>query len=240
MFKDSLVVGTLEIPASAANHKFSKHVEKRLGQLNPKADSRERVLGTTNTRQPELYGWLGNIPDHVDNQGFVYFMVINPASGVFYSKNSEAISYGKGDIIRMNDSVHHSVMSENVNVALFLGAFDKPCDDYALISFKEAVATLTAPLECSYETAPRYLAADCPVDDDECYILHDDASKRTLIALAHQNGEFIIPCSFEGCTNYAAEIDHHFPYHWERNVCALHRFNKEDEGLIDDTALQRV
>lgn len=223
MHKDSIIVGTLEIPNTAINHKFAKHVEKCLGQINPKDNPQERVLGTSNTRQPELYGWLGDIPEHVDNQGFVYFMVINPATGVFSSKNSESIPYGKGDIIRMNDRVHHSVISDNINVALFLGAFDKPCDDFASIAFKEAVEALTAPTEFSYESAPRYLGVDCPIDDDECYVFLNDDSKRTLVTLALQNGDFIIPCSVEGCTNHAAEIDHHFPYEWEHNTCASHR-----------------
>lgn len=212
----------IDIPPAALKHANVTQVSDFL-LASAELDDLDRVIGTQNTKKPELYGWVGDIDWHVDNQGDVYFVILSNNSGVLFAENETPINYRQGDVIRMNDFVRHKVEQNGEAVGLFVGAFECGNDELAINALKTALSNLT---ECgikSYDSAPRWEGG--PLHDYECYVWHFDEEldlERTLHANASDTQGMILVCSHEGCSKHASQIDHHFPYMDDNNLCANH------------------
>jgi hypothetical protein len=215
-------IAHIDIPDAALKHDNVKQVTDFLISRT-ELDDLDRVIGTQNTKKPELYGWVGDIDWHVDNQGDVYFVILSNNSGVLFAENESPIQYSQGDVIRMNDFTRHKVEQSGEAVGLFIGAFECGDDMLAIDALKTALDSLTERSIESYGRAPRWEGG--PLHDYECYVWHFDEEldlERTLHANALGTQGMILMCSHGGCSKHASQIDHHFPYMDDNNLCATH------------------
>lgn len=215
-------IAHIDIPDAALKHDNVKQVTDCLVS-RAELDDLDRVIGTQNTKKPELYGWVGDIDWHVDNQGDVYFVILSNNSGVLFAENETPIQYSQGDVIRMNDFTRHKVEQSGEAVGLFIGAFECGDDTLVIDTLKTALDSLTERSIESYGRAPRWEGG--PLHDYECYVWHFDEEldlERTLHANASGTQGMILMCSHEGCSKHASQIDHHFPYSDDNNRCTNH------------------
>ena len=217
---ESRLVGNITIPKNTFNHRFIQQITKFLEENSGEENSRDRVIGTSNTHSTEIYGWSGHIDWHTDNQGIVYLLILNEVTGVFQSKGEPSISYKQGSVIRMNDYNEHKVDQKGIAVALFIGAFKEEQDKKSIALLKKGLSLLNNPSTTNYYTAPRWNGA--PMLNDECFVLNNDNAMRSLASDFEKNKEEIITCSEESCNSHANQLDQHFPYFWENNLCSKH------------------
>ena len=211
-------ITTLQIPPQIANHRFVKQVVRHLKNQKKNDTGENFVIGTYNLKKVEMYGWRDSVPLHVDNQGIGYFLVLSACDGIFYDNDCNHIDYKQGALIRMNDFEQHGVFHHGIAVCLFLGTFKEPCDDYAVEQFREALQKLCEPFPAGYYSAPRCHSLE--PETDECYSFNSGEPKIKL--LADTPSEHVITCSTDNCTRPASQLDHHFPYYWDGNTCAIH------------------
>lgn len=115
-------------------------------------------------------------------------------------------------------------------MALFVGAFDKPCHQKALNLLRESLSQLE---DSEYYNAPRYHNRD--IQGDECFVLtetpredfnffkNDDIGLCTkLIKDALDDGDIIEKCQHEECKNNAFHIDPYYPYFSDETKCKEH------------------
>lgn len=211
------------VPESVSAHSNVTLISESL-RARVDLDDNDRVIGTQNTQKPELYGWVGDIDWHVDNKGDVYFLVLSDSKGTLFAEGEAPISYSQGDVIRMNDFTRHKVEQTGLAVGLFIGAFECGDDDKAISALQNAVELLAANNPDDYGKAPRWEGS--PLQDGECYVWHFDEElqfERTLLERATGTQGMIITCSHLGCDCPASEIDHHFPYMDDNNLCTTHQ-----------------
>ncbi len=215
-------IAHIDIPASVLKHANVTQVTDFL-RASAELDDLDRVIGTQNTKKPELYGWVGDIDWHVDNQGDVYFVILSNNNGVLFAENEAPIHYNQGDVVRMNDFTRHKVEQNGEAVGLFVGAFKCGNDELAINALKKALGSLTECSIKSYDRAPRWEGG--PLHDYECYVWHFDEEldlERTLHTNATDTQGMILTCSHDGCNKHASQIDHHFPYMEDNNRCTTH------------------
>ena len=217
------VIGKLEVSQSAKEHRFVVECQAvtKVIECREKCGS---VVGTENTKQPELYGWKPNVLPHVDNTGFVYFMPIvvnggNVCAGDFETQIYSDLPLECGTVYRLDDRVHHWTTDDSHTVCLFVGSYDAPDDTEAMILLSKGLAALAAG---EYYGAPRAGRGFRVVLHDECLIETRDGYDYKLLADASRDDDFILKCSQGDCCKPAVIADRYFPYFQENNRCADH------------------
>lgn len=223
-------IDNINIPQSVLSHRFISKIRDELNSRTRSELISQPVFGTQNTQKPELYGWTGSVPSHVDNKGHCYFVVLDtPSNALLGAEYSETLSVSVGDIICMNDYTPHWVEQEGSSIAIFVGAYSERCDKRAVAMLKEAVLLLAKHV---YYGAPRHLSA--PLAKDECFCLTENKPENSesviedagvyikKISDAEKSNDFIERCSVNNCENPACVLDHHYPYMADKNLCLDH------------------
>lgn len=221
-------IASLAISEGILAHRFVKELSESLDYRSDAELISSPVFGTANTKSPELYGWTGSVPSHVDNKGYCYFVLLSgPENILLGADHSETVQLKVGDVVCMNDFTPHWVEQTGSSIALFVGAFTHRCDENALNLIKIGLKQLE---ERSYYGAPHYHGRS--LQEDECFAMcktpppfstssFDDFSLyRKLLVDAKKDGDFIEMCGKSGCNNHASKLDHHYPYAAEQNLCA--------------------
>lgn len=228
-------IAQIEIIDQVCCHRFVKESYESLKKEIQKPFAANVVVGTNNTQKVEMYAFGPDIGAHTDDQGFVYILPILGAGGFFLANESRlkddntltdptySLTLDVGTIYRLNDRCLHWTRGNEPTVALFLGAFDSPCDEIVEKMFRDALKTLAAGL---YYEAPRQWAHKSPLSHDECYVSLQSAPNepvRVLINdLDHLSHFGAAICGIDGCHHYAATLDGLFPYEIEMNRCLYH------------------
>lgn len=213
------VIANLSIHPAVREHRFVRRAQEDVFALEPT----HPVIGTRNTQQVELYGWAGSVPMHKDNHGYMYLLVLSGGNGQLVVGGHQA-PLVDGVLIRMDDRVEHGTIQQGMTVAMFLGTFLEPCDEYALQMMQDALMHLKAG---SYE-APRTSVSMKRLEADECFWFvgpENIGELQTLIRLRSDvdlTTEDVVTCGCPGCCQPAILLDSYFPYHWEGNVCIHH------------------
>jgi hypothetical protein len=139
---DIAIISEVTIPATALMHPNAQTLNTCLSTRDMTSIVHKPVLGTTNTQQPELYGWNYGVGLHTDNNGFIYLLILNDSEGELYGEDYQRISFKQGDIVRINDRQPHAVLQRGFTIALFVGAFETPCDDQAIALLQTGLKTL--------------------------------------------------------------------------------------------------
>lgn len=214
-------VGTLNIPRAALRHRHLTEVALilKVFSLKERSPTEPGVIGTLNnlgSPQCQLYGWRKDVPEHVDNTGWIYFTLLRGRSAV--TACDTHVFLQPGEVARLNDYCPHATYDTRAGVALFWGPVERPCDQAALIALETGVAMLAAGRPNAPRVSPGY---QVPFDD-ECYAWKPSWDKPRLMLRSEQrkSGAMLISCS--RCRRRAARIDSHFPFHWEQNACVNH------------------
>lgn len=212
-------VGRIDVPASVLAHRFYAEA-KANALLRDREGVDERVIGTKNLQQVELYGWGSNVGRHVDKTGYVYLLPLtaSPTSKV-HCAGQHWLRVEPGRVIRLWDHAVHWTTDSGPCVCAFVGAYQEPDDEAALALLRSGVDALA---RGDYYGAPRVRGGFRVMMDDECLVATDDMSdaQTALHADALAQGRFVIPCS--RCERPAIRLDRHWPYHWESNRCRHH------------------
>lgn len=218
-------IGHLEVPPAALRHRFVREVELVLTVFSlPNADRLERgsfpgVIGTANEPgRPlcQLYGWREDVPAHVDNTGWIYFMLLRGCS--FVIAGGTELYLEAGDVARLNDFCPHWTIDDADRVTLFWGPSRQQQDEQALMQLELGLKRLAA----GRYNAPRVSPGFRVPQRDECLAWHGswDGARMMRRADARKQKAMTILCS--ACRRRAIKVDGAFPYHWERNRCAQH------------------
>lgn len=176
------------------------------------------VIGTKNTQRAELYGWHNPVAAHVDGEGdnphWMYGLLIAGKCRIACGK--EAVSITPGQIFRLNDRQRHWTAGRGVSVCVFVGTFEAPCDDKAIIILERGLSRL----ENGVRTAPRCGPGFIAMSKEEVWATND-FNRIHLVSrkLADRRGWHIEQCS--SCDTRAVEIDNHWPY-FSDNRCEKH------------------
>lgn len=221
------VIGRIDIPESVLSHRFVIEALACAHVLGQNEDSKERVVGTENTKKVELYGWAPNVDCHVDQTGLVYLLALNEGKGTVNCWNENpptsddpvSVWMPAGTVVRLNDYMPHWTEDDQCRVCAFLGSFREPCDAAAIALLQESVQALA---RGDYYGAPRVREGFRALRPDECLVPNDafDAYEPMLLADAQKQGKWFEPCS--ECDQPAVRLDNHWPYCTEYNRCAEH------------------
>lgn len=209
-------IAQLPIAPAVRSHRFVREA-LALARLFSRKEV-ERVVGTRNdVRSPEcqLYGWGKNVPEHVDNTGWIYFVPLLGKPSIICAGRHDVLA-SSGDVCRLWDFAPHFTYDDTARVCLFIGPYDQPSDDSALAVLTAGLQQLTAGI---YE-APRVSPGFRVPASDECFALVDDAGELMLIERAKACGYTIALCS--QCSRRAIKLDAHFPWDWSMNFCGHH------------------
>ncbi|MGE4243660.1 hypothetical protein [Ramlibacter sp.] len=217
-------VGRIEVPPTVVAHRFHREALANAMLAATREEESDRVVGTENTKRPELYGWGQNVGRHVDNTGFMYLVPLSLEHSVLYALHKGDFAEQMlrvGEVVRLWDFAPHWTEDRAPVVSAFVGSFDEPCDEHALQLLAGAVAALA---RGDYFGAPRVASGMQILLDDECFATADfESAAVTLIADAKRQRRFVIPCA--QCNRPAHVLDHHWPYEWSLNACRDHRGN---------------
>ena len=213
------VVGRIPVP-DVSGHRFVVEAHA-IAQLRDEQGTLERVIGTVNTKEPELYGWGSNVDSHVDNTGFMYLVPLVAEESFVYAMLGDDVVEQKlvvGEVVRLWDYALHWTTDSAPVVAVFLGSFDTPCDAEAIAKLTAAVQALVAG---EYYTAPRVRDGFRVVMDDECIATKDwEHTEIVLQADLKKRRMHLLQCG--QCEKPAFRVDQHFPYFQEMNRCREH------------------
>lgn len=220
------IVGHVDIPAQALKHRFTLEALACAALLERNHDPQRQVIGTGNTQQCELYGWLSNVDGHRDNTGWMYLLPLNEgrtticayASCRPRARKLHTVEVVAGDVVRLWDFCEHWTEDSACRVAAFVGSWKRPAD-------AEAVAILQAGVERlasgDYYGAPRVRPGFRVLMDDECLVANDDFTELApmLVADARQQERYIEVCH---CGKPAVRPDDKWPYFTEFSRCRDH------------------
>ena len=218
------LVGQIEVPDDVLGHRFvieAFAAATVLGQSEEQPD--ERVVGTANTKQVELYGWAENVGTHTDNTGYVYLCALMPGDTLVYvwgeNDAPHCLSLPVGAVVLLDDRFKHATIDDGVRVCAFIGSFDTPCDREAVDQIREGVKRLAAG---DYYGAPRVQAGFRALGRDECLVPNAafDACEPHLLADVESHDGFYEGCAH--CDNPAIRIDSKWPYFSDDNRCRDH------------------
>lgn len=218
-------VGRIEIPPAAIDHRFAREALANAMLASTREESRNRVVGTANSKRVELYGWGGGVGKHADKTGTVYLcpVHISGRSTVFCRPESGevlSVDMAVGDVIRLDDWQEHWTQDLGVIVAMFVGSFHAPRDDIAVRQLEASAAALG---RGDYYGAPRVREGFRVLQDDECIAACEDDladSEVMLLADATARNRWVQTCA--ACGALAVRLDRHWPYHQEANRCRRH------------------
>ncbi|WP_369659173.1 hypothetical protein [Variovorax sp. V15] len=236
------VIGHIEIPAAALEHRFAHEALANAMLLTRKADAAMQVVGTENTRACELYGWAPNVDSHRDCTGWVYLVALNDgfstvqawASAKPGARKVHSIKLQRGDIVRLWDFCEHWTEDRAPRIAAFVGSFERPRDREAVALLQRGVDSLAAG---DYYGAPRVRAGFRALLDDECLAATDDFSglEPMLLADARRQKRLIERCA--RCGKPAVRPDDKWPYFSEKSVCRAHLGSAREQANATVEAL---
>lgn len=215
-------ITTLPIAHQVREHRFLRGLRKQLSRIQP---DEIPVFGTANRRTPELYGWHGSVASHVDNKGLVYLLILDSPI-IQISCGDTSISASEGMLLCLDDrTLHQTVQPANSNsIALFIGAFDERCDDFAVEQLSLALDQLSTG---EYIEALRPVRV--PLCRDECYAIPGEEDSIDItptqicrLSNALRDNKHVIRCAHPDCDEPAAVIDSHYPYYQDLNRCRKH------------------
>lgn len=210
-------VGAVEVPASAVRHRFFREALAGALLVNERTEG-SPVVGTSNSKQPELYGWAAMVGEHVDNTGYVYLCPLSDGGAVHCG--GEVVELRRGAVVRLHDYQPHSVKGDAVQVAVFVGSFDVPHDALAVAMIQDAIARLA---RGDYYGAPRAAGPWRVLLADECLATDDFEQLQTmLLADAEARGMYVERCA---CGKPATKPDHYWPHYSDKSTCNDCRFH---------------
>lgn len=219
------IVGRLPIPPAALAHRFYTEAHACAELFAEQQDVHSQVVGTANTRKPELYGWAPNVDSHADKTGWVYLVCLNEGRTVVSvdaTGDMESIATAQldaGVVVRLNDHCTHWTEDDQARVALFVGSWPEPADTEALAMLAAGLAALETG---SYYGAPRVRDGFRALLADECLAADADIEdlETMLLADAQREGRLIELCG--KCDAPAVRPDEKWPYHSEMSRCKGH------------------
>lgn len=211
-------VGFCLVPAAVRRHRFVREALACAKVLSD-PEKLDRIIGTENTRLPELYGWAPPIAKHTDNAGYMYLMPIIDGGGVLHAEGADPVPLELGTIIRLDDRRVHWVEGGEPSVAMFLGCYPEPVDTLAVQSLCRALFALE---RGDYYGAPRVKDGFRALLDDECYaaLPSDERCRVMLTKDARAAGLDVQECAF--CHKPAVQLDEYWPYYTEQHRCRDH------------------
>lgn len=217
------MIGKMIVPPSVRTHRFFAECLAAIKVIETN-ELRGGVVGTGNTKQPELYGWRPNVLPHVDKSGIVYFMPVVVNGGTICAGDFDRNVYADfplelGAVYRLDDREYHWTTDDSYTVCIFLGSFEQPNDYLAMQSLSAALAKLAAG---EYYGAPRAGRGFRAVLADECLIDNGDSYDYKLLTDATKDNDLILTCSVKDCNDTAVFADRYYPYFAEQNRCAKH------------------
>jgi hypothetical protein len=213
------IVGNFPVSESVLNH---KHIAATKAVLNTKHRFTDPVVGTQNKKGVELYGWHPNVAPHVDRTGFMYFMPLFESTGTinaFLERSGDPVELPlvAGNIYRMFDYASHWTTGEtDRQIALFIGAFDSPMDNFAINRLKNGLRLL----ELNSVYAPKTSFSTKMALDDEVFVETSVLGKTRLINKIYAAKHKIITCAY--CEKPAMILDSYYPYEIAKNKCKEH------------------
>lgn len=218
-------IGRIALPAAIERHRFVIEAMGNAMLAGKRDDPAARVVGTDNSRQVELYGWGGSVGPHSDNTGWMYFCPLQVVGRSRVSCKADTmleVEIAAGDVVRLWDWCEHMTTDTGPVCAMFLGAFEKPCDQGAIAAFRRAAAQLA---RGTYYGSPRVREGFRIMLPDECLAATRelDRCEPMLIKDAERRGRWIQTC---WCGEKAQRLDAYWPYQQDRNRCAQHLFEQ--------------
>lgn len=218
------VVGKVPVPDAVLKHRFFIEALGNATIANEREDAVSRVVGTANTKTPELYGWGANVDRHIDNTGFMYLLPLQVDRSTLYALHGEQFFEQRlqvGDVVRLWDWAPHWTEDAAPAVAAFVGSFELPQDEIAVQALTRAVGALAKGV---YAGAPRVGPGYRLVMDDECWATTglDEDAQVMLVADAKARGLMVVPCC--QCTRPAMVMDEKWPYFADGCLCRVHRW----------------
>lgn len=220
------VVGHIDVPAGVMQHRF---VIEALACMRVLGERREEdskpgaeVVGTANTGEVELYGWLTNVPDHVDKTGFIYFVALNDGKSMvecIQGDQAYSVALQRGDVVRLNDHWQHWTIDTEERVCAFIGSYDEPCDEWAINRLTAGIEALD---DGAYYGAPRVQHGFRVYGPDECLVPSGPDMQVQPMLLADAIAQKLDYVTCSECDKPAAVMDHHWPYHTDCRCYAHH------------------
>lgn len=210
------IIGHIEVPADALMHRFvieAAGCAKVLAERDN--DTRERVVGTANTGDVELYGWAPNVPDHQDNTGLVYLVALNPGTTMIECIQGEvahSVVLEQGAVVRLDDRWTHWTIDLQERICAFIGSFEEPCDEWAINRLQAAVEALE---RGDYYGAPRVQHGFRVYGADECLVADTAGGTFQYMLLVDAIAQDRLYETCCKCGNPATILDRSFPYFTE-------------------------
>lgn len=223
MNRDLEIIAHIDIPFAVFGHRFYKEafaIARNTQRKVKRKETREKVIGTANTKQVELYGWARNVEAHSDDSGLIYFVALNDGDSIVVTTGHRetVIDLPAGAVVRMDDYCRHFTFDDRPRVCAFIGSYPT-CHDYdAIMALQHGVELLA---KGEYYGAPRVREGFRVVLPDECYVSADiDTLELMLLKDAKEQGKFIQECAV--CGRPAAKIDHQWPWFMDLHRCMEH------------------
>jgi hypothetical protein len=218
----------LSIGRNATSHTFVRECLEGVALMRRERSRTGRVIGTENTRRPELYGWANPVEPHMDNvQGdrYVYGMLLRGRCEIFCLDPEYGHQYSyhltPGAIFRLNDRLPHWTRGRTDSACIFVGCWPEPQDETAF----ELLARGLRRLESGTPTAPR-VAPGARALPGYVWIynfrtnspLHVRQAVAARIERAGDNTWWLLATCAK-CDKPAVTLDHHFPIYQDGNTC---------------------
>jgi hypothetical protein len=225
MNQDLEVIGHIHVPHMVYEHRFYREAMAVVRNSQRKVnahETKEKVIGTANTRMPELYGWAKHVEAHRDETGIIYFVALNPGKSLVVTV-SEAIGetsivLNLGDVVRMDDHARHFTHDDKARICSFIGSYHSFHDYEALTKLQQSVDALAAG---DYYGAPRVSRGFRVLLRDECYVLDDNDDLQVMLHKDAVKKEMIVATCNE-CDRPAARLDNKWPWFNDYNRCHQH------------------
>ncbi len=214
---------SINVPRAVRNHRNFREAQAIAMALSDgKGSHHGGVIGTSNNKRAELYGWHNPVAPHIDNpksDTYIYGAVL---SGGRLKKiglidhDSGKVKYIRpavGEVFRVNDRYTHWTEGGSSTVAIFVGEYSEPCDYVAIELLQRGLARLangvrTAPRVSQGFRIPAYDECYATNDFKKTHLVHDDVAKRA--------GWVVAEC---GCGNKAHRLDRLWPHDSYGNIC---------------------
>jgi hypothetical protein len=238
-------IGHIDIPAGVLDHRFVLEARANAALLTKHQDDNRQVVGTSNTRLCELYGWAPNVEPHVDNTGIVYLVGLDDLVSHLYAwAGAPSVRTGQvgvrrargsklhfarlaaGTVVRLDDFAEHWTEDTGPRVAAFVGSFEKPDDDRAMEILRAGVAALA---RGDYYGAPRVPQGYRAMLPDECFAANDDWSDCEVMLLDDARAKKRLVQLCGKCDRPAVRMDRYWPNFHDMNRCREH-INAKDEA----------